>query len=153
MTGEIDLTDRRVFQHWYQEKLRFSDTDMIGHVNNVAFAALFESGRVNFTRSGVIQHMPEGVLVVMRRLELDYRAELHWPAEVDIGSRLLRIGRSSFAIGNGLFHGDSCAATAVTTLVMIDRETRRAAPIPEMVRTGMEAHLRSPHPADIAGPE
>ena len=141
MSDAIDLTARDVFQYWYQEKLRFSDTDMIGHVNNVAFAALFESGRVNFTRSGVIANMPKGVLVVMRRLELDYRAELHWPAEVDIGSRLLRIGRSSFAIGNGMFHGGSCVATAVTTLVMINRETRLAAPIPAMVRAGMEKHM------------
>ena len=141
MSNAIDLTNRGVYQHWYQEKLRFSDTDMIGHVNNVAFAALFESGRISFTRSGVIRKLPDGVLTVMRRLELDYRAELHWPAEVDIGSRLLRIGRSSFAIGNGLFHGDSCAATAVTTLVMIDRQTRRATPIPDVVRAGMDVHL------------
>ena len=123
---------------------------MIGHVNNVAFAALFESGRVNFTRSGVIRDMPDSVLAVMRRLELDYRAELHWPAEVDIGSRLLRIGRSSFAIGNGLFHRESCAATAVTTLVMIDRASRASTPIPEAVRAGMQAYLVSAtHPAQV----
>lgn len=143
MSDATDLTDRAMFDYWYQEKLRFSDTDMIGHVNNVAFAALFESGRVNYTRSGVIQNMPDSMLVVMRRLELDYRAELHWPAEVDIGSRLLRIGRSSFAIGNGLFNGDSCAATAVTTLVVIDRHTRRAAPIPDVVRAGMQDYLKT----------
>ena len=138
---EPDLTSRATYAYWYAEKLRFSDTDMIGHVNNVAFASLMESGRVNFTRSGVIQHLPDDVLVVMRRLELDYRAELHWPAEIDIGSVLLRIGTSSFTIGNGLFHGDLCAATSVTTLVVIGRETRRAAPIPQGTRAGMERHV------------
>ncbi len=136
-----DLTSRATYGYWYQEKLRFSDTDMIGHVNNVAFAAMMESGRVNYTRSGVIQNLPDDVLVVMRRLELDYRAELHWPAEVDIGSVLLRIGNSSFAIGNGLFHGGLCAATAVTTLVVIGRQTRRATGIPDPVRAVMQAHL------------
>ncbi len=139
--SDIDLTDRASFAYWYQEKLRFSDTDMIGHVNNVAFAALFESGRVNFTRSGVVENLPHDVLVVMRRLEIDYRAELHWPAAVDIGSRLLRIGRSSFTLGSGLFDGARCAATSVTTLVMIARETRRAALIPGVVRAGMETYL------------
>ncbi len=141
MSDGTDLTDRSIYQHWYQEKLRFSDTDMIGHVNNVAFAALIESGRVNFTRSGVIENMPRDVLVVMRRIELDYRAELHWPAEIDLGSRLLRIGRSSFQIGNGVFHGTLCAATSITTLVVIDRKARRAAPIPDGVRAGMERYL------------
>ena len=133
-----DLASRATFPYWYQEKLRFSDTDMIGHVNNVAFAAMMESGRVNYTRSGVIRDLPDDVLVVMRRIELDYRAELHWPAEIDIGSVLLRIGGSSFAIGNGLFHGDLCAATSVTTLVVIGRASRRAVPIPDATRAGME---------------
>ncbi len=141
MTTPPDLTNRATFGHWYQEKLRFSDTDMIGHVNNVAFAALMESGRVNYTRSGVIDHMPNDVLVVMRRIELDYRAELHWPAEIDIGSVLLRIGTTSCTIGNGLFHAELCAATSVTTLVFIGRDTRRAVPIPGAVRAGMVGHV------------
>jgi acyl-CoA thioester hydrolase len=136
-----DLADRATYRYWYQEKVRFSDTDMIGHVNNVAFVALIESGRVNFTRSGVIEGMPPDILVVMRRIELDYRAELHWPAEVDIGSRLLRLGRTSFAIGSGVFDGERCVATSVTTLVVIDRNTRRPAPIPDVVRAGMMAYL------------
>jgi hypothetical protein len=87
MSDDPDLTDRGAYQFWSREKLRFSDTDMIGHVNNVAFAALIESGRVGFTRSGVIDGLPRGLLVVMRRIELDYRAELHWPADIDVGSR------------------------------------------------------------------
>ncbi len=138
---EPDLASRATYEYWYQEKLRFSDTDMIGHVNNVAFAALMESGRVNYTRSGVIRDLPDDVLVVMRRIELDYRAELHWPAEIDIGSVLLRIGTTSFTIGNGLFHGDLCAATSVTTLVVIGRQTRRAAPIPNATREGLERYV------------
>jgi acyl-CoA thioester hydrolase len=141
MTAEPDLTDRATFQYWYQEKLRFSDTDMIGHINNVAFAAVIESGRVNYTRSGVIQNLPDDVLVVMRRIELDYRAELHWPAEVDVGSVLLRIGRTSITIGNAVFDGGLCAATAVTTLVVIRRDSRKPEPIAEAVRVGMQAFL------------
>ncbi len=136
-----DLASRATYTYWYQEKLRFSDTDMVGHINNVAFAAFIESGRVNYTRSGVVAGLPDSVLVVMRRLELDYRAELHWPAEIDIGSVLLRIGTTSFTIGSGVFHGDRCAATSVTTLVMIGRETRRPAEIPDTVKSGMRKHL------------
>jgi len=137
----IDLTDQAVFQHWHQEKLRFSDTDMLGHVNNVAFAALIESGRVAFTHSGPILGMPREVLVVMRRIELDYRAELHWPADIAVGSRLLRIGTSSITIGNGVFRGDLCAATSVTTLVMIDRKTRRPTPIPDAMRERLASYI------------
>ena len=142
MSGDIDLTDRASFSYWYQEKLRFSDTDMLGHINNVAFAALFEGGRVNYTRNGVVTNMPRDVLVVMRRIEIDYRGELHWPAEVNIGSRLLRIGTTSFTVGSAIFDGERCAATSTTTLVVIDRKMRRSVAIPQAVRAGMLKHVQ-----------
>ncbi len=141
MSAPPDLADRASYNFFIRERLRFSDTDMIGHVNNVAFAALIETGRVYYTHSGVICAIPKDLLVVMRHIEIDYRAELHWPAQVDIGSRVTRIGRSSFAIGNGVFHDDLCAATAVTTLVVIDLVTRRPVEIPQSVREGLERTL------------
>ena len=135
-----DLTSRATFAFWHSEKVRFSDTDMIGHVNNVAYAAYMESGRVAYTHSGVIRLPPE-LLLVMARIELDYRAELHWPAEIDIGSRLLRIGRSSFTVASSVFHGDICNASSITTLVVINRDSRRSSPLPDDVRGRMEVHL------------
>ncbi len=134
------LMRRETYSYWHREKIRFSDTDMIGHVNNVAFAALIESGRVAFTHSGVVTGMPSHLLIVMARIEIDYRAELHWPADIDVGSRLMRIGNSSFAIGNGVFHGALCAATSVTTLVVIDRLTRKSTPIPAAARAELESY-------------
>ena len=134
----IDPTLRHPYQFWYSEKLRFSDTDMIGHVNNVAFAALIESGRVAFTRSEAVPSMPQDMLLVMARIEIDYRAELHYPAEIEIGSRLLRVGRSSFDIGNAVFHGKSCAATSRTVLVAIDRQTHRPRALPDPMKAALE---------------
>jgi acyl-CoA thioester hydrolase len=116
------------------EQIRFSDTDMLGHVNNVAYAAMVESGRVAYLQSVV-----PGLFVVMARLEIDYRAELHYPDAIDVGCVILKVGRSSIVTGNGVFHGDLCAATAVTTLVLIDRHTRRSTPIQDDVRMTLEA--------------
>jgi acyl-CoA thioester hydrolase len=132
--SDIDLTQRASFSFVESEKLRFSDTDMIGHVNNVAFAALLESGRTAFGHFHLFPHMPDGYLVVMARVEIDYRRELHWPAVVDIGTRIVAVGNSSYAMGQGVFKGDVCVATGRTTLVMIDRATRRSARLPDAYR-------------------
>jgi acyl-CoA thioester hydrolase len=139
MTHEIDLTSRAVYTYFEAEKLRFSDTDMVGHVNNVAFAALLESGRTAFGQVHLHPHMPGGVLIVMARVEIDYRRELHWPATVDIGNRIVAIGRSSYAIGQGIFRGEKCFTTGRTTLVMINRETRKPSPLPDNFRAVLEA--------------
>jgi acyl-CoA thioester hydrolase len=51
--SEVDvkalLADNRV--SWTEEKLRYSDLDMNGHVNNACFATFCESGRVTLGRT------------------------------------------------------------------------------------------------------
>ena len=141
MTQEFDLAKRETFRTFEPEKIRFSDTDMIGHVNNVAFAALLESGRTAFGQTNLFPHMPEGMLVVMARVEIDYRRELHWPLTVDVGTRIISVGRASYVMGQGIFRGDTCATTGRTTLVMISRETRRSAPMPDGYRAVLEGLL------------
>ncbi len=136
MSFSDELTKRERFSYFHKEQIRFSDTDMLGHVNNVAYAAITESGRVGYLRKIV-----PGLLVVMARIEIDYRAELHYPADIDVGCAVLRVGRASITMGNGVFHGDLCGATAVTTLVLIDKETRRATPIPDEARAKLEVSL------------
>jgi acyl-CoA thioester hydrolase len=139
MAEPLDLTKRESFVHFQTENVRFSDTDLIGHVNNVAFAALLESGRTAFAHSHLFAHLPDGGLTVMARVEIDYRRELHWPGRVDIGTCISAIGRSSYAMGQGIFLGESCFATGRTTIVLIDRETRRSTPLPGEFRRVLES--------------
>ncbi len=141
MAEPYDLTRRDTYTIFEPEKIRFSDTDMIGHVNNVAFAALLESGRTAFGQANLFPHMPAGMLVVMARVEIDYRRELHWPLTVDVGTRIIAVGRASYVMGQGIFRGDTCATTGRTTLVMISRETRRSAPMPDAYRAVLEGLL------------
>jgi acyl-CoA thioester hydrolase len=67
---------------------------------------------------------------VIARLELDYHAELTWPGQVEIGTRLLRLGRSSFTFAQGIFQNGRCAASAVTVIVLMNEATRRSTPLP-----------------------
>jgi acyl-CoA thioester hydrolase len=137
MSDSIDLTSRAFYRYFEAEKIRFSDTDMMGHVNNVAFAALLESGRTAFAHALIFPYMPSGVAGVMARIEIDYRRELHWPATVDVASRLVGIGRSSYVIGQGIFRDEVCITTGQTTIVMIDRTTRKAVALPDEYRTNL----------------
>jgi len=77
------------------------------------------------------------------RLEIDFRAELFYPGQVDIGTRVLSIGRSSFRVGQGIFKGDLCAATAESVMVLMDDATRKAKPLTPQLRQWLEARLPS----------
>lgn len=134
-------TEPRAYRFWSVEHVRFADLDMLGHVNNVAFTVYAESGRAAFLREAGLWKAGSARHNVVARLEMDYRRELQYPGEVRLGLRVLKIGNSSFTVGQGFFSGETCAATAVATLVRFDAHTRRAVPLDENERRILQAHL------------
>jgi acyl-CoA thioester hydrolase len=131
-----DTTRRDTYRVWGTETVRFADTDAIGHVNNVSFAAYLETGRTTFGRACdlPIGLRALGVHMVLARVEIDYRREVHWPAKLDLGSAVLRIGRSSLTLIQGVFIGDLCVATGREVLVMVETATGRPSPLPDDMR-------------------
>lgn len=136
--SDPDPTSPAAYGHWVREHVRFSDTDLVGHVNNVSFASYVETGRVAFVGHCFASVGGPG-MVTLRRLEIDYRSELHYPAELDVGSRLLAIGRTSFTVGTGVFVGDRCAATAAAVMVAVGPDG--AVPLTGPTRSALEAAL------------
>ena len=124
--------------------IRFGDLDPQGHVNNTVFATFFETGRVAFLREPGNGLSPTGTTSVLARLDINFLKELHWPGEVEIGTGIAEIGRSSFTFLQAIFHESACAATARATMVMIDAGTRKSRPLPEAALAKLEAmKLRS----------
>ncbi|HEV2563712.1 MAG TPA: thioesterase family protein [Microvirga sp.] len=110
--------------------IRYSDLDRQGHVNNAVFATFSEVGRVAFMYDPDRPLALDGRSFVIARLLIDFRAELFWPGTVEIGTGVLKIGRSSFTLTQGLFSRGRLAATTEATIVMVDKETRRSTPLP-----------------------
>lgn len=110
--------------------IRFADLDQQGHVNNAVFATFSEIGRVAFMYDPARPLAPEGQSFVVARLLINFHAELFWPGTVEIGTGVLKIGRSSMTLLQGMFNGGRLVATAEATIVMVDRQTRRSTPLP-----------------------
>ncbi len=132
------LADRACFRVWAQDKLRYADTDRQGHINNAVFATFLETGRVGILYDPAAPLAPLGCEFVIAKLTVDFRNELRWPGVVDIGTVVLALGRSSITMGQGIFAGDGCAATAETVVVLTDATTRRSTPLPDALRARLE---------------
>jgi acyl-CoA thioester hydrolase len=142
--GERTLTsatERGAYSIWTYDKLRYGDTDRQGHVNNAVFSTFCETGRVMFLYDEQLDLAGPGASFVVVRVEIDFRAELFHPGIVDIGTRVLSVGRTSFRLGQGIFDGDRCAATAETVQVLMDDTTRKAKPLTPQLRTWLEKRL------------
>ena len=137
-------TERGSYTIWTYDKLRYGDTDRQAHVNNAVFATFCETGRVMFLYDEKLNLAGPDANFVVVRLELDFRAELFYPGRIDIGTRVLGIGRSSFRLGQGIFNGDICAATSETVLVLMDGPTRKAKPLTPQLRAWLEERLAKP---------
>ena len=112
------------------EKLRFADTDCNGHISNAVFAVCCQNARMELLHDPQRVPVPINAQFVIARLEIDFLGEMHWPGEVMIGSRCDHVGRSSLLMTQALFVDGRCAANARSTVVLMDRATRRAAPLP-----------------------
>lgn len=132
------------YRFWIDEHVRFADLDVLGHVNNVAFTAYVENARAAFLREIGLWVLNAPRQNVIARLEMDYRHELHYPALMRVGINVLRVGRSSFALGTGVFSADRCVASAATVQVRIDTQSRQPVPLSEDERARLLAHLWQP---------
>ncbi|MBN9697933.1 MAG: acyl-CoA thioesterase [Zoogloea sp.] len=116
------------------EKLRYADTDRQGHVNNAVFSTLLETGRVELLYQPGAPLHAEGCAFVIASLHLDFQGEITWPGQVDIGTRVSSVGKSSLSLEQVLFQHDRCVATAKTVIVQMDETSRRAHPLNDGAR-------------------
>jgi acyl-CoA thioester hydrolase len=110
--------------------IRFADMDRQGHVNNAVYPTYFETGRVGVIYDPNDGLQVEGCTTVLARIEIDFLKELRWPGTVEIGTAIAEIGRSSYVFAQAIFCDGACAARARSTMVLIDRATRKARPLP-----------------------
>jgi acyl-CoA thioester hydrolase len=123
---EIDLKDPASYDWWTDVSIRFSDQDPNLHVNNTAFAQYAEAGRVDYLVA-MQRHLGIEPRSALASVQISYINQLHYPGTVRVGTRLLRLGNKSYALGQGLFAGDTVVATSEAVLVFFDYASNSSA--------------------------
>jgi acyl-CoA thioester hydrolase len=124
------LADRANFTVWNTDILRLSDLDHQRHVNNAVHAVLFTNGRYHFIQHHVRPHGAGDMPLALVRITIEYLNEMHHPGEVECGTLIRRVGRTSITFGQALFKDGKCAAVAESVMVLLDPKTRRPKPLP-----------------------
>ena len=143
----IDLKQRASYHVWTRDTIRYVDLDPNMHVNNGAIGAYFEDGRVRFRDEHVGPLCPELTVLsgfVLARCLLEYHAPLYFPGDVDIATTVLRLGRTSYTLGQGVFSGTVCAATAEVVTVYVDPQTAVPTPLPDAFRSALSNACKHP---------
>jgi len=122
-------------------RVRFSDVDVYGHVNNVKYFEYFMDARILLlTRLwGLGADTPRPALVVART-EVDYRVPILFrPEPYDAWSTVTRVGATSVGITSEICDGEVLLSRARVVVVIVD-DAGRPAPIEPSVRAALAAH-------------
>lgn len=104
---------------------RFQDLDIMGHVNNVAMAGMFETGRIHFHRSLGWHPKDKGVRWLVASVNIAYVSEAHFTDEITVASGIGEIGNTSWHIYSAAFQDGECVAVCDTVVVAHGPEGRR----------------------------
>jgi acyl-CoA thioester hydrolase len=117
-----------------KDNVRFADLDPNQHVNNAVYASYFETGRVTLVKDRELGLTPPGMAWVLVRLDIHFRAELHWPGTIDLGLGVARIGTTSVTYAQVVFSEGECIASAQAITVLVDGLSRKPTPLtPELL--------------------
>jgi len=120
------------------DNVRFMDLDPNNHVNNAIYSSYFETSRVMLTKDSSYGITPEGLSWVLARLDIHFRAELHWPNTIELGTGIAKVGRTSLTFAQVVFCEGKCIASANATTVMIGLDSRQPTAIPQDVIEKMQ---------------
>lgn len=119
---------------------RFQDMDINGHLNNVAFAALFENARVQLNRNvRPWADRPANERTMVAAVEINYLREGNYPDDIIVCSGIGRIGTSSWTIEQAMFQNGGCIATCDT--VVVCRTDNQAKPLRAEIVEGLTAQM------------
>ncbi len=121
---------------------RWMDNDAYGHVNNAIYYSWFDTA-VNalLVDHGLLHVTASPIIGLVAESLCRYHRSIAFPAVVDAGVRIARLGNSSIRWEIGLFTAGETTAAAAGYLVhvYVDRTTRRPIKLPDSWRSGLAA--------------
>lgn len=119
--------------------MHWGDMDAMGHANNVRFFRWFETGRVAWFEKFSIP-LQSGVAPILAHTSCDYLKPLVYPAQLVVGIRLAKMGRTSFTLDQAIARAetvDEPVARGQAVIVLLNYSTGEKVPIPDDLRAAI----------------
>ena len=117
---------------------QWGDCDALGHINNVMLLRYIESGRLDYFVRLCDFSLAPGLKqgFVIGKLEVGFLRQVHHPSALEVGTRIIRLGNSSFDIDASIFQPgeDKPVLTAKAVCVWLDLVKNASQRIPEHIR-------------------
>lgn len=138
MSNIVAQSTRSDYKLFTPMATQWGDCDALGHINNVMLLRYIESGRLDyFVRLcdfSLVPGMAQGFVIA--NLEVGFLSQVHHPSALEIGTRITRLGNSSFNVDASIFlpNEDMPALTTKAVCVWLDLVKNSSKRIPDDVR-------------------
>lgn len=122
----------------FKIQIRFSDIDMLGHVNNVIYLSYFEMARVHYFTYLVGKNWDwksEGIVLVKN--EVEYLKPIVLYDKPEIHLNVSEIGTKSFTLAYEIKVNEIVHTVGSSTLVCFNSVTNQSIGIPEKMRDAL----------------
>ncbi|MCH2157916.1 MAG: acyl-CoA thioesterase [Oleiphilaceae bacterium] len=135
---------RQNYKSFHPITTRWRDNDLYGHVNNVVYYSYFDSAANAYLieEGGLDIHNGSTIAYVVNS-HCNYHSAIAYPEKIEAGLRVDKLGTSSVTYGIAIFREkeNQAAANGQFIHVFVDRESGKPVPIPDKIRTALEAIL------------
>lgn len=140
------------FNTWVSEfnfstpiKIRFSETDLFGHVNNVSPFIYFEEARIEFLKEyrlfGALDKSSKGIPVVSD-LQCDYHYQMYFGDRLDLFVKVNSVGTTSLDLHYmGKNQDGKICLTGRGRVVQIDPETGKTLALTDAQKEKISSYL------------
>jgi acyl-CoA thioester hydrolase len=130
------------FRHITPIEVRFRDLDVFGHVNNGVIFTYIETARIRYLVDVDIRSPQAGwndIAFILAHINCDFRQPIFYGQRVEVGSRIVDIGRTSMRLAHRLEADGKLAAEGDGILVHYDYASQHSTPISAEMRAKIEA--------------
>ena len=132
MANIIESLENFLFHHNIQT--RWKDMDSFGHINNAVYLTYIEDARTTLFKRWNLKRQNKSLIVAS--LKIDYFTQIKHPSKLIIGSKISRIGNSSFDIQSAIFIDGlkKPAALSLVICVCYDYENGQSVTVYDKIR-------------------
>ncbi len=122
-------------------QIRFSDCDMLQHVNNAVYLQYFETSRIKFFKSEIPTWDWKKKGIILLKNVVEYKLPLLLTDECVVEVNCIHIGSKSFTLSYHLKVGDVLKSYGESILVCFDFYDNKTIELPDDLKSVLNKHF------------
>lgn len=129
--------------HEINVKVRFSETDALGHVSNISYFIYLEEARIEFFRELGLEMALDKWSVIMISANCTFLKQAYFDQKLNVASFVTKIGNSSFKIAHRITDAETgeLIAEGDAGAVYYNFNDQKSERLPEGIRIKLEEHM------------